>query len=65
YYDFGETLSKQYDYYRNLSHGDLASQSLVADEVWEQFPKILHKYFKRELKELEKFDLFGSINKIK
>jgi hypothetical protein len=28
YYDFGKALSKQYDYYRELKHGDLASQLL-------------------------------------
>ncbi|CAG8632057.1 5487_t:CDS:2, partial [Rhizophagus irregularis] len=33
YYDFGKALSKQYDYYRELKYGDLASQALVAKYV--------------------------------
>ncbi|CAB4414730.1 unnamed protein product [Rhizophagus irregularis] len=33
YSDFGKALSKHYDYYRELKHGDLASQALVAEDV--------------------------------
>lgn len=39
YYDFGKTLSKQYDHYRELKHGDLAAQALVTDDVRKQLPK--------------------------
>ncbi|CAG8755414.1 13721_t:CDS:2, partial [Gigaspora margarita] len=39
YYNFGEALSKQYNYYRDLNYGDLASQSLVANDIREQLSK--------------------------
>ncbi|CAG8825239.1 5544_t:CDS:2, partial [Gigaspora margarita] len=35
-YSFGDSLSMHINYYKNLKHGDLASQALVNEEVREQ-----------------------------
>ena len=39
YFDFGEAMKKRYDHYRSLKHVDLASQSLVENDVQKQLPK--------------------------
>ncbi|RGB33777.1 hypothetical protein C1646_761355 [Rhizophagus diaphanus] len=42
YFDFGEAMKKRYDHYRSLKIEDLASQSLVDDDVQKQLPKSQH-----------------------
>ncbi|PKK55369.1 hypothetical protein RhiirC2_802582, partial [Rhizophagus irregularis] len=38
YFDFGNAMKKRYDHYK-LKHGDLASQSLVKNDVQKQLSK--------------------------
>jgi hypothetical protein len=56
-------LTKRYDHYRSLNHGDLASQSLVADGVKTQLPNNVSEEALRK-RARKVYDLFSSINEI-
>ena len=63
YFDFGQAMKKRYDHYR-LNHEDLASQSLVEDDVQKQLPKdISEEALRKRIERAQKvYGLFSSIN---
>jgi len=63
YFDFAEAMKKRYDHYR-LNHEDLASQSLVEDDVQKQLPKdISEEALRKRIERAQKvYGLFSSIN---
>ncbi|CAG8771721.1 26804_t:CDS:2 [Gigaspora margarita] len=65
YYSFGDALSKRLNYYKNLKHGDLASQALVNEEVREQIgEKISNDTLRKRTEKARKiYALFNSIFK--
>ncbi|RIB28845.1 hypothetical protein C2G38_2137116 [Gigaspora rosea] len=64
YFDFGEAMKKRYDHYRSLNHEDLASQSLVDDDVQKQLPKDISEEALRKKNERAQkvYGFFSSIN---
>ena len=59
YYSFGDSLSMRINYYKNLKHGDLASQALVNEEVREQIgEKISNDTLCKRTKKAQKYMLF-------
>ncbi|CAG8582033.1 16711_t:CDS:1, partial [Cetraspora pellucida] len=65
YYSFGNSLSMRINYYKNLKHGDLASQALVNEEVREQIgEKISNDTLRKRTEKVRKiYALFNSIFK--
>ncbi|CAG8487625.1 1751_t:CDS:2, partial [Scutellospora calospora] len=65
YYSFGNSLSMHINYYKNLKHGDLASQALVNEEVREQIgEKISNDTLHKRTEKVRKiYALFNSIFK--
>ncbi|CAG8797315.1 31453_t:CDS:2 [Gigaspora margarita] len=64
YFDFGGAMKKRYDHYRSLNHEELASQSLVDDDVQKQLPKdISEEALRKRIERAQKvYGLFSSIN---
>ena len=62
YFDFAEAMKKRYDHYR-LNHEDLASQSLVDDDVQKQLPDVSEEALRKRIERAQKvYGLFSSIN---
>ena len=62
YFDFGEAMKKRYDHYR-LNNEDLASQSLVEDDMQKQLPNISEEALRKRIERAQKvYGLFSSIN---
>ncbi|RIA86637.1 hypothetical protein C1645_829003 [Glomus cerebriforme] len=63
YFDFEKAMKKRYDHYRSLKHEDLASQSLVEDDVQNQLPNVSEEAFQKRIERAQKvYGLFSSIN---
>mgnify|MGYP006160075245 CR=1 FL=1 len=64
YFDFGGAMKKRYDHYRSLKHEDLASQSLVENDVQKQLPKdVSEEALRKRIERAQKvYGLFSSIN---
>ena len=55
-------MKKRYDHYR-LNHEDLASQSLVDDDVQKQLPDVSEEALRKRIERAQKvYGLFSSIN---
>jgi hypothetical protein len=62
YFDFGEAMKKRYDRYR-LNLEDLASQSLVEDDVQKQLPNVSEEALRKRIERAQKvYGLFSSIS---
>ena len=56
-------MKKRYDHYRSLNLEDLASQSLVEDDVQKQLSKDISEAFRKRIERAQKvYGLFSSIN---
>ncbi|CAB4399434.1 unnamed protein product [Rhizophagus irregularis] len=63
YFDFGSAMKKRYDHYRSLKHEDLASQSLVENDVQKQLPNVSEEALRKRIERVQKvYGLFSSIN---
>jgi len=63
YFDLEEAMKKRYDHYRSLNLEDLASQSLVEDDVQKQLSKDISEAFRKRIERAQKvYGLFSSIN---